>query len=147
MLLFGAETWVLTPQIERALESFMHGAARRIMGKQPWIRWDGKWYYPSLAGAMKEAGFAEIRKPITNRQNTVAQYIAKQPIMDGSAAGATARGGDVGADPTDRAGAGELHARGRAQDHRETAAERVGWEVVLSLSCGGHERGGVCRYQ
>ena len=34
VLLFGAETWVLTPRIERALESFLHGAARRINGKQ-----------------------------------------------------------------------------------------------------------------
>ena len=32
VLLFGAETWVLTPRIERALEIFMHGAARRITG-------------------------------------------------------------------------------------------------------------------
>ena len=44
-----------------------------------------------------------------------------------------------------RAGAGEFHAHGRAQDHRETAAERVGWEMVLSLSAGGHARGGVYR--
>ena len=27
VLLFGAETWVLTQQIERALDCFMHGAA------------------------------------------------------------------------------------------------------------------------
>ena len=62
VLLFGAETWVLTPRIEQALERFMHGAARRITGRQPRRGWDGKWYYPSLAGAMKEAGFTEIRK-------------------------------------------------------------------------------------
>ena len=35
VLLFGAETWLLTPRIERALESFLRGAARRITGKQP----------------------------------------------------------------------------------------------------------------
>ena len=35
VLLFGAEMWVLTPRIERELESFMHGAARRITGNQP----------------------------------------------------------------------------------------------------------------
>ena len=62
VLLFGAETCVLTPRIERELESFMHGAARRITGRQPRRGWDGKWYYPSLAGAMTEAGFTEIRK-------------------------------------------------------------------------------------
>ena len=31
---------------------------------------------------MKEAGFKEIRELITNRQNTVAQYIATQPLME-----------------------------------------------------------------
>ena len=35
VLLFGAETWVMTPRIERALDRFMHGAARRITGRQP----------------------------------------------------------------------------------------------------------------
>ena len=52
VLLFGAETWVLTPRIERALESFMHRATRRITGRPPRKGWDGKWYYPSLQGAM-----------------------------------------------------------------------------------------------
>ena len=35
VLLFGAKTWVLTLRIERALDSFMHGAAIRITGRQP----------------------------------------------------------------------------------------------------------------
>ena len=51
MLLFGAETWVLTPRIERALDSFMNVDARRITGRQPRRGWDGKWFYPSLEGA------------------------------------------------------------------------------------------------
>ena len=74
--------WVLTPRIERALDSFMQGAARRITGRQPRRGWEGKCYYPSLVGAMKEVGFTEIRKSITNRQNTVAQYIVTRPILD-----------------------------------------------------------------
>ena len=82
MLLFGAETWLLTPIIERALDSFMHGAARRITRTQPRRGWDGKWSYSSLEGAMEEAGFKEIRTSITNRQNTVAQYIATRPLLD-----------------------------------------------------------------
>ena len=40
VLLFGSETWVLTPRIERALESFHHGAALRITGRQPRRRGD-----------------------------------------------------------------------------------------------------------
>ena len=31
---------------------------------------------------MREAGFEEIRKYTTRRQNTVAQYIAARPILD-----------------------------------------------------------------
>ena len=78
VLLFGAETWVLTSIIKRVLDSFMHGVARRITGRQPQRGWDGKWSYPSLEGSMKEVGFKEIRTSITNRQNTVAQYITTQ---------------------------------------------------------------------
>ena len=44
VLLFGAKMWLLTPQIERALDSFMHGSAQRIAGIQSRIGWDGKWY-------------------------------------------------------------------------------------------------------
>ena len=51
----------------------------------------------------------------------------------------------MGAEPTDRVGAVELYAQGRTQDHGETAAEKLGWEMVLSLSAGGHARGGVYR--
>ena len=35
VILFGAETWVLTPRIEQSLESFLHGAARQITGRKP----------------------------------------------------------------------------------------------------------------
>ena len=49
----------------------------------------------------------------------------------------------MGAEPIDRAGAVYFHTRGRAQDHGESAAERRGWEMVLSHSEGGHARGGV----
>ena len=54
----------------------------------------------------------------------------------GASTGAAVWGGEVGADPTDREGTGQLYALGRGQDHGETAAERVGQEVVLPLSGG-----------
>ena len=53
VILLGEETLVLSPGIERALDSFMHGSTLRITGRQPRRGWDGKWYYPSLEGAMK----------------------------------------------------------------------------------------------
>ena len=82
VLLFGAEMWVVSPRIERALSSFIHGAARRITGRQPQRGWDGKWFYPSLEGAMKEAGFIDVRTSINRRQNTALQYIATRPLLD-----------------------------------------------------------------
>ena len=81
VLLFGAETWVVTPIMERALNSFLHISARRITGRQPRIGKDGKWFKPPLEGAMKEAGFKDVRASINTRQNTVAQYIAMRPLM------------------------------------------------------------------
>ena len=68
--------------MEWALNYFMHEAARRIMGRQPRRGWDGKWFYPSLEGATKEAGFKDVRKSINTRQNTVAPYIATRPLLD-----------------------------------------------------------------
>ena len=82
MLLFGAETWVVSPMMERALSAFLHGAARRLTGRQLRRGRDGKWHYPSLEGAMEEAGLTDIRTSIQRRQNTVAQYIATRPFLD-----------------------------------------------------------------
>ena len=67
VLLFGAETWVLTPRMERALDSFHHRVVRRLAGRQPRRRGDGSWSYPPLAEAMGEAGFKGIRKSVTRR--------------------------------------------------------------------------------
>ena len=54
VLLFGAETWVVTPKMEQALSAFLHGAARRLSGRQPRREKNGEWQYPSLEGAMEE---------------------------------------------------------------------------------------------
>ena len=93
VLLFGAETWVVTPKMERALSAFLHGAARRLTGRQPRREKDGEWKYPSLEGAMEEAGLTDIRTSILRRQNTVAQYIATRPLLD-LCVGARAREGE-----------------------------------------------------
>ena len=68
--------------MERAMSSFLHGAARQLTGIQPRRGRDGKWHYPSLEGGMKEAGLIDIRSSIQRRQNTVAQYIATRPLLD-----------------------------------------------------------------
>ena len=61
VLLFGAETWVVSPMMEWVLSAFIHEAARRLKGRQPRKGRDGKWHYPSLEGAMKEVGLTNVR--------------------------------------------------------------------------------------
>ena len=82
VLLFGAETWVLTQSMERSLDSFQSRVARRITGKHTRQRNYGSWDYPPLAEALGEAGIKGISKSATRRQNKVAQYIATQTILD-----------------------------------------------------------------
>ena len=68
--------------MEKALDSFQSRVARKITGKQPCRRKDGIWFYPPVAGVMKDTGMVEIKTSILQRQNTVAQFIVKQPILD-----------------------------------------------------------------
>ena len=83
---------MVTPRMERALSGFLHGAARRLTGRQTRRGRNGARHYPSLEGAIREEGLTEIRKSIANRQNTVAQYIATRPLLD-LCEGAIARDG------------------------------------------------------
>ena len=66
-LLFGAETWVLTEKMEKALDAFQGRVVRKLTGRHPRRGRDGEWNYPSLAGAMKEAGIVRIRTSIRRR--------------------------------------------------------------------------------
>ena len=82
ILLFGEETWVLLPQMEKDLDSSKSSVARNITGRQPRQRKDESWIYPPLAGIMKKAVMVGIRTSILRRQNTVARYIVTRPILD-----------------------------------------------------------------
>ena len=82
VLLFRADTWILIPSMERALSSFQHTVAQRLTGRKTRRRGDIIWEYPSLEEAMSEVGFEGIGTYITRMQNTFAQYIAMQPILD-----------------------------------------------------------------
>ena len=43
VLIFGAETWLMTACVFRALVGFQHRVARQITGRQPWRLLDGVW--------------------------------------------------------------------------------------------------------
>ena len=67
--------------MESALDAFQVRVARRLTGRQPRRGRDRKWFYPSLAGSLKEAGVVRARTLVLRSQNTVAQFIAMRPIL------------------------------------------------------------------
>ena len=82
ILLFGSETWVVTPRIMKALEGFHHRVARRITGQTGRLGRDGTWHYPDISIALEMAGLGEIGEHLTRRQNTIAAYVATRPIYE-----------------------------------------------------------------
>ena len=60
-------------------------------------------------------------------------------FKSGGSTGTAVWGGDMGGDAKNGAGVEFFHAWGLETDHGETAAERVGREIVLPLHGGGHE--------
>ena len=60
VLIYGSDTWVLTPHMQRVLGGFHHRVARRLTGRQPRKGRDGGWVYPPLYDAMAESGFQEV---------------------------------------------------------------------------------------
>ena len=81
VLLFGAESWVLTKNMESDLDAFQGRVARRLTGRQPRRGRDGKWSYPPLTDALKEVGVVRARTSVLRRQNTIAPFIATLPIL------------------------------------------------------------------
>ena len=94
VLIFGAETWVLTRKMESALDAFQGRVARRLTGRMPRRGRDGKWVYLPLAGARNDAGIVRARTSVLRRQNTVAQFVATRPIL--VLCEGTERRGDMG---------------------------------------------------
>ena len=60
VMLYGYETWVITPYIMRVLGGFHHRVDRRLIGSQPRQGRDGMWTYSPLEDAMVEAGLQEV---------------------------------------------------------------------------------------
>ena len=50
VMLYGSETWVMTPRIRRAFGGFHHRVDRRMTGRKPWQGRDGMWNPPPPVG-------------------------------------------------------------------------------------------------
>ena len=82
VLLFGSETWLVTPHMGRSLGGLQHRVSSRITGRQPKQQADGSWEYPPMEIDMQEAGFEDMGEYFPKRQNAVAQYIVMRTIID-----------------------------------------------------------------
>ena len=60
VLLYGSETWVMTPHIGGALSGSHHRVTRRLMGRRPQRESDRRWIYPPLTEVMEEACLQEV---------------------------------------------------------------------------------------
>ena len=80
--LFGSETWVLTPWLEKSREDFHHRAVRQMAGTVPKHQRYGTWVYTPIGAALEMVGLEDTGVYIACLQNTVAQYIVTHTIMD-----------------------------------------------------------------
>ena len=71
--LFGSETWVVTPRMEKDFAGFHHRVVQRMAGMGPECQWDGTWVYPPIGAALATVGLDDIGVYITRLQNKVSQ--------------------------------------------------------------------------
>ena len=80
-LLYGSESWVLTPTMLKALEGFHNRVARQISGEMPRLE-KGSWVYPPIHTALGKAGLHRISVYISRRRGTVMKYVQERPIWE-----------------------------------------------------------------
>ena len=77
VLLYGAETWSVTPPMLQALRGFHHRVARQLTGKVGrYLPREDRWYYPPIEEALEEAGLFRMEVYINRQQNTMVDYVA-----------------------------------------------------------------------
>ena len=80
VLLFGSESWNLSPSAIKCLEGFHLRAARRMTGMMPREQPDGSWTYPSSEKVLEKAGLHTIQHYMEVRRNTILKFLIDRPI-------------------------------------------------------------------
>ncbi len=75
VLLYGSETWSLSPMSVKRLEGFHIRAAWRMRGMRPEKKPDESWLYPRLKDVLEAAGLQTIAHYTDVRRQTVANFI------------------------------------------------------------------------
>ena len=82
VLLYGSETWVITPPKLQLLRSFHHRVARYIVGKHIQELPDGSYVCPPTEEVLEEAGLWPLEEYIKRRRDTINGYVATRPIYE-----------------------------------------------------------------
>ena len=72
VLIFGSDTWVLTPHFEKSLEGFHHLAVQRMSVMGPKCQQYGTWVYKPIGAVLVTVGLEDIGLSIAYCQNTAA---------------------------------------------------------------------------
>ena len=81
LLLYGAETWVVSPDMLSILSGFHNRCARRIAGLHPRLdRRTNTWVRGDMEEVYKLTSLRPIEEYLQKRQNTIAEYVATRPI-------------------------------------------------------------------
>ena len=81
-ILFGSETWVMTPRIRRSLGGLHNRVYHFIAEMKPRRDTTGRQEYPTLEAEMVELGLKEVYTYVLCHQNNTAQYIVTRPIPE-----------------------------------------------------------------
>ena len=80
VLLYGCETWVITPKVLSVLGGFHNKVARQLAGRQPRLI-NGVWDHSPVAEALEIAGLYPLEHYVRKRQRTLEDTIATRPIL------------------------------------------------------------------
>ena len=82
VLLFGSETWNLSPSAMKCLDCFHLKAACYVTGMVPKRGVHSVWFYPLSNDTLEAAGLHTTKEYIDVRRQTIAPFIVNRPIFN-----------------------------------------------------------------
>ncbi len=95
VLLYGSETWSLSPTSVKRLEGFHIRTVWRMSGMRLEKKPDGSWLYPRSKDVLEAAGLQTIAHYMDVRRQTVTNFIVNQPIWELCAGAVRRRGSPI----------------------------------------------------
>ena len=75
VLLYGADSWIVSTRNMQLLRSFHHRAARYMTGQHIKKQGDGTWEYPDHDSLLRKCGLFPMKTYIERRRGTLRKYL------------------------------------------------------------------------